>query len=115
MSLEKEWMEFGVGVGRSMGFDLLTSKLISILYLEPESISMESLAKTTGYCLASVSNKLKPLEQLGMIERKKKPGSKKLFYYMEKDLSVVMRKFFEMGYEREIKPAKEVIPGLLKK
>lgn len=114
-SIEKEFVDFYIGVGRTWGLDTLSSKLIGILYLEPEEICIDELAKKTGYSLPSISNKMHFIETMGIVKRIKKPGSKKLFYFMEKDAIKVARMHFEKIYEAEIIPAKKLMPKLLDK
>jgi len=114
-SIEKEFIDFYIKVGKTWGMDILSSKLLGILYLDPKEISIEELAKKTGYSLASISNKMRFLENFGMITRIKKPGSRKVYYYMEKDAIKLAKMHFEKIYEAEIKPAKKVIPELLDK
>lgn len=114
-NIEKEFVNFYVQVGKTWGLDNLSSKLIGILYLEPKEISIEDLAKRTGYSLASISNKMRYLENFGVLQRIKKPGSKKVFYYMEKDCIKLTQMHFEKIYSTEILPAKELMPRLLDK
>ena len=61
--------------------------LLAVLYLEPNEISMEDLAKKTGYSLASISIKLKSLEYFFMVKKYTKPKSKRVYVYMEKDFT----------------------------
>ncbi|MEM3374477.1 MAG: MarR family transcriptional regulator [Candidatus Woesearchaeota archaeon] len=63
--------------------------VITILYLEPKEISLEELAKRTGYSLASISNTMKTLENYGFVERIRKPKTKKVYFYMDKDLAKI--------------------------
>lgn len=114
-SLDKEVVEFSQKVFKNFGLDTLSSKLIGILYTEPDEISMDELAERTGYSLASVSTKTRFLEGLAMIQRIKKPGSKRIFYYMEKDLFKMMEKKIEKGFEAEINPAKQEVPKIINK
>ena len=114
-SIEKEFVDFYINVGKSWGLDTLSSKLIGILYLEPKEICIEKLAEKTGYSLASISNKMRFIESFGVIKRIKKPGSKKVFYYMEKDAIKLAQMHFEKIYEAEIMPAKKLMPELLDK
>ncbi len=114
-SIEKEFVDFYINVGKSWGLDTLSSKLMGILYLEPTEICIEKLAEKTGYSLASISNKMRFIETFGVIQRIKKPGSKKVFYYMEKDCIKLTQMHFEKIYESEITPAKKFMPKLLDK
>ncbi|MEM2131499.1 MAG: MarR family transcriptional regulator [Candidatus Woesearchaeota archaeon] len=63
--------------------------VITILFLEPEEIALEEIAERTGYSLASVSNTMKMLENNGFVERIKKPKTKKVYFFMEKDLAKI--------------------------
>lgn len=63
--------------------------IITILYLEPNEISMEDMAKKTGYSLASISNTMKMLESNNFIQRIKKPKTKKVYFFMEKDIAKI--------------------------
>ncbi|MGM5482253.1 MAG: GbsR/MarR family transcriptional regulator [Nanobdellota archaeon] len=111
--LDDEILGFSQRVFKNFGLDTLSSKIIAILYTEPEEVSIEKLAEKTGYSLGSVSTKTRFLEGLSMITKIKKPGSKRIFYYMEKDLFKLMEKKIEKGYEAEINPAKNEIPKIL--
>lgn len=113
--IDEDFMEFAVKVGRGINLDQLSSKLTGILYIEPTEISMEDLAKKTGYSLASISNKMKILVGTGIVERRKKPGSKKVYYYMDKNLHKVMHKMMRVMFENEIQSAKDMIPPMIKK
>lgn len=115
MTIEKEMREFAEQVFRNFGLDILSSKIIAILYTEPEEVALEELSKKTGYSLASISNKTRFLENVEMIEKVKKPGSKKVYYYMEKDLFKMMQKKLEKAYEAEINPAKQKVPEIIEK
>lgn len=112
--LEKEITEFGVGLFESMGLDNLTAKLLTALYFSPRELSMEELAKKTGYSLSSVSNKLRVLGEV-FVQRIKKPGTKKVFYYMEKDIIKVNQKKIKTAHERQIHQIKRLIPCILGK
>lgn len=100
-------------VFRGLGLDALTANLVSIIYLEPEEISMDALAELTGYSLSAVSTKLKPIESLGMIERRKHPGSKKLYFYMDKDLVKLNQSKIHAAMNNQILPLKQNLPLIL--
>ncbi|MBW2988238.1 hypothetical protein KY318_01895, partial [Candidatus Woesearchaeota archaeon] len=54
--------------------------------IEPEEIPMEELARKTGYSLSSICLKLKLLESMGLVLKKRKPGSNRVYLFMEKDI-----------------------------
>ncbi len=113
--IDEEFLKFCMISAESYGFDDLTAKIFAILYLEPKELSLEELANRTGYSLASISNKMKILEPLSIVKRIKKPGSKKLYFYMEKDVVELTKFAFERAHKSEIVPAKEIIPGIIEK
>jgi DNA-binding transcriptional regulator GbsR (MarR family) len=114
-AFEKEFIDFSTDVWKGFGIGSLSSRLFAILYLEPQEISIRDLSTKTGYSLASISIKMRLLEGLGWVHRIKKPGTKEVFYYMEKNFIKVMAAKFERIRQNEIMPAKKVIPALLSK
>ena len=113
--LDKEILEFYRTAGRMQGIDDSLAIILGTLYLEPREVSMEELAEKTGYSLASISNKIKMLEPSGIIRRVRKPGTKKVFLYTEKDILRIMKKNLVMKQESVIKLAKEKIPFIIRK
>lgn len=113
--LDKEFIEFYQTIGRLQGIDTPLSTIVAVLYLEPKEISMEDLAKKTGYSLASISNKIKMLEPIGFVKRIRKPGTKKVFLYMDKNFLNIWKKSLIMKQESVINLAKEKIPEIIKK
>jgi len=112
---EQEMNDFFVSIVKGFGFDTLTSKLFTMLFMEPKEISMNELAEKTGYSLSGTSSKLKVLEGIGMIQKIKKPGSKKLYFIMDSDIKAIMRNKMRKGMEIEITPVKQMLPGILDK
>jgi len=100
---------------KANGMDELSSRLIAILYVSPKEISLERLAKTTGYSLSSVSTSLKMIERFGFVKRMKKPKSRKVYYYMEKDLMTMTLKILKRKYEKVIVPSKEKLPVIIER
>ncbi len=113
--LEQEFIDFMTDIFSDFGLDRLSAKLVGILFIEPGELSMDQLSKKTGYCLASILNKMKILEGIGVIERRKKPGTKKVFFYMDKDIFRIMQKKFDMAYQKEVLPVKEKLPRLIER
>lgn len=113
-NLEREFLEFLKGVYKSFGLDTLSSNLYAILFIEPNEISIEELSKKTGYSLASISNKMRILESIGIAKRIKKPGTKKVYYIVEKDIIKIQMKKMEMFSDKLMTPAKESLPKIIK-
>ena len=87
--LDEEFIDMYKQMGQMQGADSLLSSIFGILYLEPEEVSMDELAKKTGYSLASISNNIKTLERVGVVKRIKKPGSRKAYFFIEKNLDLI--------------------------
>lgn len=101
-------------MGRSKGRDALLSKLNAILYVEPSEISLEELARRTGYSLSAVSTAMKGLEISGKIRRVRKPGSRKAYFYMEKDMISLSVKIMER-MDEPMKNLKKRMPGIIER
>ena len=98
---------------KANGMDELSSRLMATLYVSTKEISLEDLAKSTGYSLSSVSTSLKMVERFGFISKMRKPKSKKVYYYMEKDLMAMTMKILKRKYEKVILPTKEKLPKII--
>jgi len=98
---------------KANGMDELSSRLIATLYVSTKEISLEELAKKTGYSLSSVSTSLKTVERFGFIKRMRKPKSKKVYFYMEKDLMAVGLRLMKRKYEKVILPSKKKLPEII--
>lgn len=85
-SPKDEFIDVVTEINKAKGLDELSSKLIGILFIEPEEIPLEELAQRTGYSLSAVSTSMKFLEKVELVSRIKKPKSKKVYFYMKKDL-----------------------------
>lgn len=111
---EQRFTEMIQRMAALQGMDELTGHIFALLYLEPKEIAMDDLAKNTGYSLASISNKIKFLESAGLIKKSKKPGSKKIYLSMEKDMLKIMRKGIEKKQKFVINTVKTEVPDILK-
>ena len=101
--------------GKAKGFDDLSSKIFAILYVEPHEISLDELSKQTGYSLSAISTSVKFMEAVGLVKRSKKPKSRKVYLFMEKNM---FKKFMEIQkkhYENIITPSKQKMPDIIKK
>ena len=112
--LDSRFVEFYQKMGAGYGLDSLFLKLFALLYLEPEPVALEDLAKKTGYSLASISNKAKMLESFSLVTRKSKPGTRKVFLYAEKDFTKILKAQLLKKVKNQIRIAKEEIPDMIK-
>jgi len=113
--LEQEAIEFFSNIGRSYGLKDLTMKIFAILYLEPEEVAMEDIAKRTGYSLASICNAAKMLENTGIVQRRKKPGTRKVYFYTEKNLVRLNIQKLRMAQESFVRSIRLSLPPIIEK
>ena len=111
--LDNKFIEFFSQTGDYHKFDNMTSKIFATLYLEPAEITMEELSEKTGYSIASIHHAVKSIEGTGFLNINKKPGTKKLYFFIDKDISRHIRNMFEKMNEYKIKPSKEFLPKLI--
>lgn len=98
---------------KTQGFDDLTSKIVAILYSEPKEVALDELAKRTGYSLSSISTSLKFMENFKCVKRIKKPGSRKIFFFMKKSIIQHMKTMLSSKLN-EFSRAEEILPSLIK-
>lgn len=114
LNAEKDVMKLFESISIAYGMDIVTSKIGSIIYLEPEPIALDELANRTGYSLSSVSNKIKKLSRLMPITKSRKPGSKKIFVSIEKKIFKILKIQLQKSREIEIIPIKNKLPRIIK-
>lgn len=114
-SPKEEFMELVMSIAKAKGADELTSRIISTLFIEPKEISLDELAKRTGYSLSAISMSMKLIEKTPFIKRIKVPGSKKVYFYMEKDLFGIFMRHIKMENELALKPMMEKLPEIIKR
>lgn len=111
--IEEKIIDIGHEIFKGYGVDDITAQILSILNFEFNEISMEELAQRTGYSLASISLKVKNIEQFWSIKRISKPGSRKTYLYMEKNLIDAFATQIRNGFETELNIAKTKITPLI--
>jgi len=114
-NLDRDWVEFFNRIGTIQGIDNLCSSIFAILYIEPDEVAMDDIAKKTGYSLASISNKIKAMEQMGLVRRKCHPGTRKIYLTVEKDLTKFIKDIFIKKELVQIKMVKECVPCIIEK
>jgi len=111
----EEFIEMISEINRIKGLDALSSKLIGVLFIEPEEISLERLTELTGYSLSAISTSMKFIEKTGFVKRIKKPKSRKVYYFMEKGLIDSFLDVMEGRFMTVMETAREKTPEILEK
>lgn len=114
-SPKNEFIELIAENSKVNGLDELSSNIIGILFIEPEEVALDELANRTGYSLSAVSTALKFIERAGIVKRTKKPKSRKVYFYMEKDMLAISLQITRRKYENIILPSKQKLPRIIVK
>ncbi len=113
--LEKRITDYMTTTFKSIGMQELAARVMSLLYLEPGYIAMDEVAKRTGYSLASISTTIKMMEGLGVLQRSRKPGTRKIYLYMEKDLAKLNISKIKVFQDKFVKRADVSMPEFIQK
>ena len=81
-------------VANSLGYSDVHGRIIAPLVSSKEPLSLEQIAKKSGYSLAAISLSLDLLEILGMIKKVKNPNDRKLYARIDCDILEGMRNAF---------------------
>jgi len=90
-------------IAGSIGYSPLHGKIIGILLIEGVPVSLQYLAKKTGYSVPMVSLSLDLLEVLGTIKKIKKTGDRKLYVQLQGDLLEALKRAVISKVEKGIK------------
>jgi DNA-binding transcriptional regulator GbsR (MarR family) len=112
---KSEFIALICSINKAKGLDEPHSCMIGILYAEPKEVSLEELAHRTGYSLSAVSTAMKFLERTGLVRRVRKPGSRKVYFFMEKDLIVSFIDAMKKIHETALLRAKSAVPGIIER
>lgn len=110
---KKEFIDLITETCKMNGFDELTSRIVAHLYISPKEVPLQDISKKTGYSLSAISTSTKFLEKAGVLKRIKKPKSKKVFYYIDKDINELVRNVLYNKYEKMVLPLKENLPKII--
>lgn len=101
-NLEDRILDTFAEVASSIGYSPLHGKIIGVLLVKDRAMSLQEVAKETGYSTSMVSLSLDLLEVLGVIKKVKKTADRKLYIELSGDLLECLKKAFVMKLERSI-------------
>jgi DNA-binding transcriptional regulator GbsR (MarR family) len=90
------------GVASSLGFSEVHGMIIGALLVENKPMSLQEIAKKTGYSLSSISISIDLLELVGIVRKIKNLGDRKIYVKMEGDLIESLKKAFVLKMQKEI-------------
>jgi DNA-binding transcriptional regulator GbsR (MarR family) len=90
--LEQDILSTFSELASTLGYSPIHGKIIGALLLEGEPLSLQELARKTGYSTSMISLSLDLLEVLSVIKKFRKPGDRQLYVQLEGDLLEILKK-----------------------
>jgi DNA-binding transcriptional regulator GbsR (MarR family) len=100
--IEKKIFNTFSELARSMGFSPIHGNIMGSLLVGGGSLSLQDIAKKTGYSISMVSLSMDLLEILGIVKKIKKPGDRKLYIELDGDLLESLKKIFIIRVKKGI-------------
>jgi DNA-binding transcriptional regulator GbsR (MarR family) len=94
------------GVASSLGFSEVHGTIIGAVLVANKPLSLQDLAKSTGYSLSSVSISIDLLELVGIVRKVRNQGDRKIYVKLEGDLLDTLKKAFLLKMQKEINATK---------
>lgn len=89
-------------VASGLGYSELHGKILGILYVSKEPVSIQEIAKETHYSLSTISLSIDFLEVLGIIKKTRLNADRKLYVEMTSDLFDCLKKAVLIKLERNV-------------
>ena len=98
---KKIFATFG-NVASSLGFSEVHGMIIGAVLVANRPLSLQDIAKRTGYSLSSISVSIDLLELVGVVRKIKNLGDRKIYVKLEGDLIESLKKAFMLKIQKEI-------------
>jgi DNA-binding transcriptional regulator GbsR (MarR family) len=102
LEIEKKIFNTFGEVAKSIGFSPIHGNIIAALLVGGSSLSLQDIAKKTGYSVSMISLSLDLLEILGIIRKLKKPTDRKLYIELGSDLLESLKRILLMRINKNI-------------
>ena len=89
-------------VASSLGFSEVHGMIIGTILVANKPLSLQDIAKRTGYSLSSISISIDLLELVGIVRKIKNLGDRKIYVKMEGDLIESLKKAFMLKIQKEM-------------
>jgi DNA-binding transcriptional regulator GbsR (MarR family) len=89
-------------IASTIGYSPLHGKIIAVLLVEGMPMSLQDVAKETGYSASMISLSLDLLEVLGVVRRVKKTGDRKLYIELSGDLIETLKNAIVLKVEKSV-------------
>jgi len=101
-------------MGGTWGVNRTVAQIHALLYMSENPLHAEQIADCLGVARSNVSNSLKELLKIKIIERVPITGERRDFYAADTDVWSIAKKVAAIRKEREIDPALETLRQCLK-
>ncbi len=103
--IERNIYSLFADIASSLGYSEVHGRIIAALLVKGGKLSLQELAKETGYSPSMVSLSLDFLEVFGIIKKVKKAGDRKLYVELQGNLLSALRKAFIMRLGKNVELA----------
>jgi len=86
----------------TIGYSEIHGRIIAALMVSGKKLSLQDLAKKTGYSISTLSLSLDLLEFFGMIKKIKNAGDRKLYIELHGDLLEGLKKAFVVRIQKSV-------------
>ena len=100
--IETKLLTTFASVASSIGYSEVHGRIIGALIVAQKNLSLQELAKKTGYSLAAISLSLDLLELVGIVKKVKNPNDRKLYAKLEGDVIQGLRNALIFKIQKEI-------------
>jgi len=89
-------------IASTIGYSEIHGRIIAALLVKNKKLSLQELAKNSGYSTSTISLSLDLLEFLGMVKKIKKAGDRKLYIELHGDLLEGLKKAFLIKIQKSV-------------
>lgn len=97
----------------SFGLKTVDTTIYAFVYCSLDNVSLDDVAKGTGYSLATVSTVAKQLIAIHLLKKVKKPGTKKVFLSASRNGAEMITEKLSAVLNLVVAPKKESLPKLI--
>ena len=114
-TIRKEFEDLVYQGMKTYGLDELSSRLLAILHAEPDELTLDELSTITGYSFSAVSAAMKLLSGVGLVDKTKKAGSKKLYFSVQRDMLTLTIDALKAKNNCMVVPALKDLPDIIER
>ncbi len=100
--IEKDIYSSFASIASTIGYSEIHGRIIAALMVSGKKLSLQDLAKKTGYSISTLSLSLDLLEFFGMIKKLKNAGDRKLYIELHGDLLEGLKRAFVERIQKSV-------------